>query len=117
MNILKEYRKGSNDSQQVAAKSTNSVYERYLSKLGENKENRRLVNGREEDTLNKVRRLSKEIDKDLESLKIKKTKSSITLKEKCVPARQTPKPEPAKQAPKDRKSYFLELQKRKLKLL
>ena len=63
-----------------------------------------------DNTLNKIRRMSKEIDKDIEQLKLNKNKSATVLKKAektVVPKQRHPK--------KDKKQYFLELQRRKLK--
>ena len=82
----------------------------YLAKV--NKDRRISILSREradESAINKVRRLSKEIENDLEDLKLKKNASSHSIKMKPYL--------PKNEVKKDKKTYFLELQKRKLKLL
>jgi hypothetical protein len=65
----------------------------------------------EETVISKVRRLSKEIEDDLEDLKLNKNYSSKNIKLKPV------LPKNDNKLGKDKKSYFLEIQKRKLKIL
>lgn len=82
----------------------------YLGKVNKDTKNSFLSRERvDESAINKVRRLSKEIENDLEDLKLKKNASSNNIKLKpCLPKNEVKK---------DKKTYFLELQKRKLKLL
>jgi DNA-binding protein Fis len=104
--ILLEYKR------KLPQNETNSqnIYDIYLAKV--NKDMRSSILSRpkaDESAISKVRRLSKEIESDLEDLKLKKNTTSNNLKLKpCLPKNDIKK---------DKKSYFLELQKRKLKLL
>jgi hypothetical protein len=73
--------------------SAKNIYERYRSKISEAQV--------EESTLNRVRRLSKEIDRDLQELKLNKNSSINNLKPSKYTALTLNQP------PKDRKTYFL----------
>lgn len=91
-----------------------SIYDKYMAKLKENCDgNRNSALERKDSTLNIVRRLSKQIDKDLQKLALNKNKSASNLSSNN-PKRK--KLENNKEE-KNKKYYFLELQKRKIKLL
>lgn len=56
-----------------------SVYERYLHKINDNKENEGSFHNRDENALIKIRKLSRQIDNDIHHLSLKKTESLVKL--------------------------------------